>query len=119
MESRQRLKAALHYTVGEVCGQVEEGTSFSREVVAILTETAFKQADMLATDLELFAKHAKRSTVSVEDVRLCARRSPSLLQLITTQGEQLRGAGKELDTATAEGQQQGAKRTKGKGKKNS
>lgn len=52
----QRLKAALHYTVGGVCQQVGEGETFSREVVAILTETAFKQANLLATDLELFAK---------------------------------------------------------------
>ena len=51
----QRLKAALHYTVGEVCSQVE-GSTFSRELVAILTESTYKQAELLANDLELFAK---------------------------------------------------------------
>lgn len=51
----QRLKAALHYTVGNVCSEVEECT-FSRELVAIITETTYKQAELLVTDLELFAK---------------------------------------------------------------
>ncbi len=51
----KRLKAAVHYGVGEVCSQVED-TTFSREMVAVLTETTFRQAELLATDLELFAK---------------------------------------------------------------
>lgn len=52
----QRLKAALHYTTGTVCKEAVEGMTFSRELVAIITETTFKQAELLATDLELFAK---------------------------------------------------------------
>ena len=53
----QRLKAALHYTVGRVCNQVDQDDlTFSREVAAVLTETTFKQVELLATDLELFAK---------------------------------------------------------------
>ena len=51
----QRLKAALHYGVGQVCSDVE-GVTFSRELVATITETTFKQCELLATDLELFAK---------------------------------------------------------------
>jgi len=35
---------------------VEDEVTFSRELVAIITEAAFKQAELLATDLELFAK---------------------------------------------------------------
>lgn len=31
--------------------------TFSRELVAVLTEATFKQANLLATDLELFAKY--------------------------------------------------------------
>ena len=45
----------MHYAVGEICSQVE-GTTFSREMVAVLTEATFRQAELLATDLELFAK---------------------------------------------------------------
>ena len=60
----QRLKAALHYTVGSVCNEVEGEMTFSREMVAVLTEAAFKQANLLATDLELFAKYVVGATVS-------------------------------------------------------
>lgn len=53
--SPQRLKAALHYGVGQVCSEIE-GTTFSRDLVATITETTFKQCELLAADLELFAK---------------------------------------------------------------
>ncbi|XP_078413918.1 centromere protein S isoform X2 [Cetorhinus maximus] len=36
-----------------------------------------------ATDLELFAKHGKRTTVNTDDVKLLARRSKALLNFIT------------------------------------
>ncbi len=52
----QRLKAALHYTVGLVCSEHTE-TTFSRELVALVTETAFNQCQLLARDLEAFAKY--------------------------------------------------------------
>ncbi len=53
--SPQRLKAALHYAVGQVCGEVED-TRFSRELIAAITETSFKQCETLAIDVEQFAK---------------------------------------------------------------
>lgn len=108
--------------------------SFSRELVAVITETTFKQAQLLATDLELFAKyvhdllrisnhvlslyrHAKRSTVSVEDVRLCSRRSPSLSEFITKQGEKLRAEREGGGGASADKPKKTS--LKGKGKKSS
>lgn len=57
---------------------------------------------MLSNQL-LFLRHAKRSTVSVEDVKLSSRRNPSLLKILTNQAEKLKEcrleqqkAGKEL-----------------------
>ncbi len=77
--------------VGEVCKEVgeSEDATFSRELVAILTETTFKQSELLSSDLELFAKHAKRTTVSMEDVRLCSRRNSFLSKHITSQAQLL------------------------------
>ncbi|XP_077430499.1 centromere protein S [Vanacampus margaritifer] len=79
-ETRLRLKAAIHYTVGQICHQMAEDhrKEFSRQVVAAITETAFRQCEIFAKDLESFAKHAKRCTVSAEDVKLLARRSTAL-----------------------------------------
>ena len=56
LAEKQRLKAALHHSVGKVCGVVE-GSEFSREVVAAVTEAAFNQTQLLACDLEAFAKY--------------------------------------------------------------
>ena len=51
----------------------------------------------------LLARHAKRSTVSTEDVRLCSRHSPSLLQFITEQGEQIKAERDEQQRPGKEG----------------
>ncbi|KAM8916945.1 centromere protein S isoform 2-T2 [Spinachia spinachia] len=116
-ETRQRLKAAVHYTAGRLCQKVgeEHRRPFSRQVVAAISETAFRQCggfespkrvvrgarspvimnlggrlfDIFAKDLEAFARHAKRSTVSPEDVKLVARRSTALSVYIQNKSEEL------------------------------
>lgn len=104
LEGKQRLKAALHYTIGQICTGVKDVT-FTKEFIATLTETAFKECEALSTDLELFAKHAKRTTVSIDDVKLFCRRNPDLLQLISKKSEQLKADKDEVK-----------KRSKGKAK---
>ncbi|XP_062449669.1 centromere protein S [Rhea pennata] len=87
----QRLKAAVHYTVGCLCQDVAEDKDvrFSKQSVAAISEITFRQCENFAKDLEMFARHAKRSTVTVEDVKLLARRSNSLLKYITQKSEEL------------------------------
>lgn len=104
LEGKQRLKAALHYTIGQICTGVKDVT-FTKEFIATLTETAFKECEALSTDLELFAKHAKRTTVNTDDVKLYCRRNPDLLGLVTKKGEQLKADKDEVK-----------KKSKGKGK---
>ncbi|XP_056130934.1 centromere protein S [Lampris incognitus] len=89
--TRQRLKAAVHYTVGRMCKIVgaEYGTDLSRHVVAAIAEVTFRQCDTFAKDTEAFARHAKRSTVMPEDVRLVARRSTALSNFIQKKIEEL------------------------------
>ena len=51
----------------------------SAYVEAALANLVYKQTETLATDMELFAKHAKRTIIQVEDVKLCARRNPEFV----------------------------------------
>ncbi|XP_068171305.1 centromere protein S isoform X2 [Antennarius striatus] len=80
-ETHQRLKAAVHFAVGRMCRKVGEDhrREFSRQVIAAIAETTVRQCDIFAKDLEVFARHAKRSTVSAEDVKLLSRRSSALI----------------------------------------
>ena len=150
----QRLKAALHHSVGKICAEVE-GTEFSREVIAAVTEAAFNQSQLLAWDMEAFAKlvkapqnpplhtsfflsslpfhpplfpssslplslppfysarHAKRTVVAPEDVRLCCRRNNDLLTYMTEQLEKLRAVRETRKTAAAERGEKGEKGERG------
>ncbi|MXQ81859.1 hypothetical protein E5288_WYG004989 [Bos mutus] len=76
----QRLKAAVHYTVGCLCEEVasDKDMQFSKQTIAAISEVTFGQCENFAKDLEMFARHAKRSTINTEDVKLLARRSHSL-----------------------------------------
>ncbi|CAB3984431.1 centromere S-like [Paramuricea clavata] len=94
LENKQRLKAALHYTVGKICEEIGEEASlrYSKHFIAALTETTFKQIDSFATDLELFAKHAKRTVINSDDVVLLSRRSSVLNQHMKERSQELNEA---------------------------
>ncbi|XP_039090939.1 centromere protein S isoform X2 [Hyaena hyaena] len=88
---RQRLKAAVHYNVGCLCEEVasDKEIQFIKQTIAAISEVTFRQCENFAKDLEMFARHAKRSTINTEDVKLLARRSNSLLKYITEKNEEL------------------------------
>ncbi|XP_028369555.1 centromere protein S-like [Phyllostomus discolor] len=88
---QQRLKAAVHYTVGCLCSEAAADTQvqLSRQAVAAIAEVTFRQCENFAKDLEMFARHARRSTINTEDVKLLARRSNSLLKYITEKNEEI------------------------------
>uniref|UniRef100_A0A7M4E9D8 Centromere protein S n=1 Tax=Crocodylus porosus TaxID=8502 RepID=A0A7M4E9D8_CROPO len=87
----QRLKAAVHYNVGCLCQEVAEDKDiqFSKQTIAAISEITFRQCEIFAKDLEMFARHAKRSTINLDDVKLLARRSRSLEKYITQKAEEL------------------------------
>uniref|UniRef100_H2LES2 Centromere protein S n=1 Tax=Oryzias latipes TaxID=8090 RepID=H2LES2_ORYLA len=97
----QRLKAAVHFTTGRICQKMGEDhrKEFSRQTVAAIAETAFRQCDIFAKDLEAFARHAKRSMVSAEDVKLVARRSNALSVYIQNKSEELAQEQKKKNAA--------------------
>uniref|UniRef100_A0A8C5W9H8 Centromere protein S n=1 Tax=Leptobrachium leishanense TaxID=445787 RepID=A0A8C5W9H8_9ANUR len=86
-----RLKAAVHYTVGGLCQDVadDKEIQFSKQATAAVSEITFRQCETFAKDLEMFARHAKRSTISMDDVKLLARRSRSLHMHICKRSEEI------------------------------
>nr|CCA23602.1 conserved hypothetical protein [Albugo laibachii Nc14]CCA24163.1 conserved hypothetical protein [Albugo laibachii Nc14] len=73
----------------------------SKETLTILTDLLIKQAQLMATELQHFARHANRKVIKSEDVLLCARRQPKIMQSLTlfhqTQSKQTSKKRKSLD----------------------
>ncbi|GAB5590912.1 Centromere protein S [Umbelopsis nana] len=106
-DQQQRLKSAVWYTVGRIAeaegivvlphseslGSENTGKTASPQFIASLADVVYKQMETLAMDVEMFARHAKRSTVSMDDVKvgvvLCARRNDGLYALISEEAKEI------------------------------
>ncbi|CAG5123462.1 unnamed protein product [Candidula unifasciata] len=82
LDKDQRLKASMYLTIKQIAREVEEEMEIpvSAQVLATLSETLARQVEVYASDLEDFAKHARRTNVNTDDVKLLARRNTTLLQ---------------------------------------
>jgi len=81
----QRLVAALSLSVHSLAGEVGalQGVSFSPATQATITELLAEKVGRSAQDLEAFAQHAKRTTITSDDVKLLTRRNPELNARVT------------------------------------
>ncbi|XP_062400606.1 centromere protein S isoform X2 [Sardina pilchardus] len=97
LAQNQRLKAAIHFTSGQICQTIAAdcGSEFSRQTIAAIAETTYRQCDIFAKDLEAFARHAKRNTINVDDVKLVSRRSTALSTYVQQKSEELASAHQE------------------------
>lgn len=91
LQYQQRLKAALHYTTMKICQQQssELDVVCTKQLVASISETAWRQCQKFAEDMEMFTKHAKRTTVNADDIKMLTRRSGSLHKYISGVHEKL------------------------------
>ncbi|CAK1556432.1 unnamed protein product [Leptosia nina] len=80
LSSTQKVQAALYRDVRSICTEACHflGLEITKPAMEIISELVFKKCAVYGTDLEAFAKHAKRSTINAEDVKLLVRRNPSL-----------------------------------------
>eukprot|EP00730_Choanoeca_flexa_P004234 TRINITY_DN11639_c0_g1_i1.p3 TRINITY_DN11639_c0_g1~~TRINITY_DN11639_c0_g1_i1.p3 ORF type:complete len:132 (+),score=25.42 TRINITY_DN11639_c0_g1_i1:2397-2792(+) len=80
-QASQRAEAAIHYTVNEILKQIgrHEKVAFSKPTVAIISKLVVEQSQIMAQDLQAFAKHGKRTTIQPDDVKLFARRRSSMV----------------------------------------
>ncbi|XP_078447525.1 histone superfamily protein [Wolffia australiana] len=67
------------------------GLEISEPVVACVADLAFKFSEQLAKDFELFAQHAGRKSVTMEDVILSAHRNEHLASVLRTFSDELKG----------------------------
>ncbi|XP_049873088.1 centromere protein S-like [Pectinophora gossypiella] len=82
----QKVRAALHRDVRAIASETCHflGLEVTKPAMEIIAELVYKKISVYATDIEAFAKHAKRTTINAEDVKLLARRNPSLLAHLNT-----------------------------------
>ncbi|RPB22165.1 hypothetical protein L211DRAFT_811172 [Terfezia boudieri ATCC MYA-4762] len=81
---RERLKAALWHTIGKIVDEetLELDVIANQAFIASLTELVWTQLENVAKDLEAFANHANRTTITTDDVLLLVRRNEELESLM-------------------------------------
>ncbi|KAI5015493.1 protein MHF1 homolog [Hordeum vulgare subsp. vulgare] len=67
------------------------GMEVAGPVVACIADLAFKSAEQLAKDVELFAQHASRKSIRMDDVILTAHRNERLMDQLRTFSQNLKG----------------------------
>ncbi|XP_017782070.1 PREDICTED: centromere protein S-like [Nicrophorus vespilloides] len=84
MSGEKKLRPAIHATVLEICNELEPilNVKYEPDCVELIGELVWKKLCLYGQDLEAFSKHAKRTTINNEDVKLLVRRNESLKKLI-------------------------------------
>lgn len=82
VQINHRVEAALHYSIGKICEEksTENDMMYSKPFTACLTKTIVSMGELFANDLESFSRHAKRTTITVDDVKLLVRRNKELAE---------------------------------------
>ncbi|KAI9343640.1 kinetochore component CENP-S-domain-containing protein [Obelidium mucronatum] len=82
-EESLRLQASLHYSVNKIINQVlaenKVQATVTPQYIHAVASIVWHQCNGMATDLEAFAKHGKRSVISADDVKLCVRKNPDMV----------------------------------------
>ncbi|SLM35207.1 apoptosis-inducing taf9-like domain 1 family [Lasallia pustulata] len=76
----ERLKSALWFSIGKTVDEetLNLGVNATPQFIGALTELVWAQIESVSVDLEAFAQHAGRQTISVDDVMLLSRRNEGL-----------------------------------------
>lgn len=84
---KDRMRLAL-VTTAESEAQ-KHGMSVSQIVMASLADLTFKFTEQLARDIEMFAQHAGRKSVNIDDIILAARRNEDVASSLKSFSQEL------------------------------
>lgn len=84
----EKLKAALWFAIGQKVDDLDERAT--PHAIGALSELVWSQIENVAQDLEAFAKHSNRSTITSKDVVLLGRRNDDLKALLEKEAEEAR-----------------------------
>ena len=73
-----KSQVIIHSYLSEYC--TEKNIKITNEALLGLSEIILLKSRLLGRDLELFAKHGKRQTITMDDLRLYCRNNPNLLK---------------------------------------
>ncbi|XP_053609527.1 centromere protein S-like [Plodia interpunctella] len=80
LSPKQKVRVSLHRDIRTICTETCHlmGLDITKSAMEIVSELVYKKLIIYGTDLEAFAKHAKRTVINADDVKLLVRRNPSL-----------------------------------------
>ncbi|KAI9792933.1 MAG: hypothetical protein M1816_001255 [Peltula sp. TS41687] len=90
---QERLKSTLWFSIGKMVDEesLRLGVNATPQFIAALTEMVWAQIENVSQDLESFAQHAGRKTISTGDVLLLARRNEGLEKLLRKFADRQKG----------------------------
>ncbi|KAK6436771.1 MHF histone-fold complex component [Oleoguttula sp. CCFEE 5521] len=91
-DKEERLKAALWYTVGQTI-DAHTDINATAYFIGSLSEMLYTQIENVSQDLETFARHAGRTTISTKDVLLLARRNEGLEEVLKQEAKAVKARG--------------------------
>ncbi|KAK7874042.1 hypothetical protein R5R35_004593 [Gryllus longicercus] len=77
------------------------GLGMEKAATDLISELIWKKAKRIAEDLELFAKHAKRSTINADDIKLLVRHNEKLKEDLSKLAEEMKKARKSKKSNVA------------------
>ncbi|CAH2011244.1 unnamed protein product [Acanthoscelides obtectus] len=84
MSNVQKTKHSIYNTARKLSKEVAADlkVEFHQDVLDIIAELVYKKLVLYGSDLDAFQKHAKRSTITADDVKLLVRRSETLKTVV-------------------------------------
>ena len=91
MDDADELRAAIAFATHKIAEEEGRrgGFTVGREAVVMLSQSVLGWIPIMAADLEKFAQHAGRKTITGDDVKLVARRSQAALDLLEAKDDAL------------------------------